>query len=212
MALPWGAMHWHFHTCLDSLTKYAGNFWGRGPDQPACIQELSITLKKGFSVHISSVKPRDAFCHLCQIAHRIDRVTELGQYLQINERPGKNFPGAFVYWSDNLYLELERECYGLIRTLKIIIENDLNRTLSPPPAFTAPPAPYPPPPNEKGVSSSMFPSARDVHINDSTVNNIAAGGSNVDIGFASPPTMTVNRVLACLLLAAVSYIFVKKIF
>ncbi|KAF8331214.1 hypothetical protein F5887DRAFT_998870 [Amanita rubescens] len=189
MALPWGAMHWHFHTCLDSLTKYAGNFWGRGPDQPACIQELSVTLKKGFSVHISSVKPRDAFCHLCQIAHRIDRVTELGQYLQINERPGKNFPGAFVYWSDNLYLELERDCYGLIRTLK-----------------------YPPPPNEKGVSSSMFPSARDVHINDSTVNNIAAGGSNVDIGFASPPTMTVNRVLACLLLAAVSYIFVKKIF
>jgi hypothetical protein len=58
----------------------------------------------------------------------------------------------------------------------------------------------------------MFPSARDVNIYDSTVSNMAAGDSIVDIGSTSPPTMTVNRVLACLVLSLVSYIFVKKIF
>ncbi len=57
----------------------------------------------------------------------------------------------------------------------------------------------------------MFPSARDVNIIDSTLNNMA-GDSNVEVSSASPMATTVNQVWACLLLALVGYILVKKIF
>lgn len=124
------------HACLEALVNYAKNPMAQDniSDQPVFIQELSTTLENAFSIRLNSVEYKDS-CELCQIAHKINQcvcptrenpssecaasVTELARLLQIHESSLRNMPGAFTYSSRKLYLELEKDCYSLIRTLKV---------------------------------------------------------------------------------------------
>jgi hypothetical protein len=60
------------HTCLVSLVAYASKE-DNVADQPVYIQELSSTLEKTYDILLDSVKPRNAYCRLCQIAHKINK-------------------------------------------------------------------------------------------------------------------------------------------
>ena len=59
------------HTCLVSLVAYAAKE-DNIANQPVFTQELSSTLEKAYGTLLNSVKPRNANCRMCQIAHKIN--------------------------------------------------------------------------------------------------------------------------------------------